>query len=181
MLVLGLDLSLGATGVALLDTGPGVIATATIKSKPCTGVANTVERLNKISDRIMAWVAQGLGDQWYVHLAVIEAPAFSQGNGMAHERGGLWWMVADKLAERRIPTMAVEPNVRAKYATGNGRSGKDEVMLATAKRYPYAPIADNNMADAVLLAAMGARLLGHPVESTLPVANLAAMKTLLLP
>ena len=80
-----------------------------------------------------------------------------------------------------VPVLPVPPSCRAKYATGKGNAGKDEVLLAVARRYPHAPVGGNDEADALVLAAMGARLLGEPVEDSLPKAHLDALAKLALP
>src|SRR5690606_34094716 len=97
-------------------------------------------------------------------LIVMEAPAFSKNNGMAHERAGLWWKIYEAVTGYSVHVLVVKPNLRAKYATGRGNAGKDEVMLAASRRYPDAEITNNNEADAVALAAMGARLMAEPVD-----------------
>ena len=62
------------------------------------------------------------------------------------------------------------------YGTGKGNAGKDEVMLATARRYTnQAEVANNDQADALVLAAMGARHLGAPIEESLPQSHLRAL------
>ncbi len=59
--------------------------------------------------------------------------------------------------------VAVPPNLRAKYATGRGNAGKDEVLLAVAHRWTHVCQPDgNDTADALVLASMGADHLGHP-------------------
>lgn len=210
MLILGIDPSLTATGAALLDidTDPHdrsrIFEVITIRSKPQgTTVPDTVTRLGSIAARLRSWHEELRFDHMAViaaheedgraldvhevpvrepvDLAVIEAPAFSRNEGMSHERAGLWWLIAGQLVSAAIPVLVVKPNLRAKYATGNGRAGKDEVMLAVSKRYPSADIANNNEADAVTLAAMGARLAGHPIEDRLAAKHLAAMNTLVMP
>jgi crossover junction endodeoxyribonuclease RuvC len=49
------------------------------------------------------------------------------------------------------------------------------VLAAVVRRYPHTDVTGNDLADALVLAAMGARRLGFPIETSLPVANLAAM------
>ena len=49
------------------------------------------------------------------------------------------------------------------------------MLLAVAKRYPHVDVQDNNQADALVLAAIGARLAGHPIEDGLPKANVEAL------
>ena len=85
------------------------------------------------------------------------------------------------LAASGVEVLPVPPAVRAKYATGKGNAGKDEVLLAASRRYPHAPIVGNDDADAVVLAAIGARMLGEPIEDSLPKTHLDALARLSLP
>lgn len=182
-MIIGIDPSLQSTGLAVL--GPSQIdpywAVRTIRSAapvapPDSDMAQ-LRRMEKIVGQLRRAIEEltcGVKPTYFV----IEAPAFSKNVGMAHERAGLWWMIYQMAAGwGHTPILVVKPNLRAKYATGNGNAGKDEVMLATSRRYPEAPISNNNEADTVVLAAMGARMLGVPVDK-LPLTHLDAMKTL---
>lgn len=151
---------------------------STVRSSPVPGgdSAGMMLRIQTITYTVRAQILE----DWKipnVDVIVIEAPAFSKNNGMSHERAGLWWHIYGMLTEFGCRILVVKPNVRAKYATGRGTAGKDEVMLAVPKRYPTAPITNNNECDAVVLAAMGARYAECPIETTLPAAHLSAMKT----
>jgi len=174
MIVAGIDPSLTATGVAVLDTDGPVWAVGTVKSTPPKN-ADAAAQLTRIQLLVRSVELRLL--EHPLDLAVIEAPAFSKNNGMAHERAGLWWMLFQMLMEQGCRVLVVKPNVRAKYATGKGNAGKDEVMLAVSRRYADCLISNNNEADAVVLAAMGARHGGDPVESQLPQLHQAAMRT----
>ena len=105
---------------------------------------------------------------------VVEQPAYSQTGGSHHDRSGLWWLIVATLREWGFDVVEVTPGGVKKYATGKGNASKDQVLAAVVKRYPQADITDNNIADAWVLAAMGARALGYEVDS-LPQVNLAAM------
>lgn len=175
--VLGIDPSLSSTGWALASAGlygdPGWTR-GTIKTKPVSTHPLTLLRF----DEILSALDAALGPL-QPNLAVIEGPAFAQSNGKSHERAGLWWAIYNHIArERSISTLVIGPTLRSKYATGRGNAGKDEVMLAVAKRYPEANVSNNNEADAVALAAMGARWLGKEFDKV-PLAHEAAMKTLI--
>ena len=176
MLVVGIDPSLTATGVALLQVESALCTVHTVTSRPVRSAVPaelaTIKRMNSIRDRVETLITSR------PTLIVIEAPAFSKNNGMAHERAGLWWKLYEMTAEISSGfVVVVKPNVRAKYATGKGNAGKDEVLLAVSRRYPDIQVTNNNEADAVVLAAMGARLKGNPIEPGLPAAHLSAMKT----
>jgi crossover junction endodeoxyribonuclease RuvC len=75
----------------------------------------------------------------------------------------------------------VPPATLKTYATGKGNASKDAVLAAVVKRYPGWAVTGNDVADAVVLMAMGARLLGHPLESSLPQSHLRALDKLTLP
>lgn len=169
--VIGLDLSLTGTGVALAHKGI-VFDTDCIKTtgKKGDNLAERLARLELIRVTIMerAWGIEP-------DLAVIEAPSYGSKFGSQHDRSGLWWLVVKSLGDAGVPVATVSPNGRAKYGTGKGNAPKDEVLAAVVRNYPNVAVDNNNVADAVLLAAMGARHLGKPVEASLPKPNLAAM------
>jgi crossover junction endodeoxyribonuclease RuvC len=71
------------------------------------------------------------------------------------------------------PYAVVTPQQLKKYATGYGSGkncGKDKVLAAAIRRYPMAEVDGNDVADALVLAAMGADHLGCPL-ATVPQAN----------
>jgi crossover junction endodeoxyribonuclease RuvC len=145
--VVGVDLSLTATGVA---TEAGV---QTITSSGKAGASLRVRRarLNEIALAVTDIVESAPTTS----LVVIEAPAFSRTTGHQHDRSGLWWLVVDQLLGAGHLVAEVAPTARAKYATGKGNAGKDAVLLAVARRYPGVLVEDNNQADALILRAMG--------------------------
>jgi crossover junction endodeoxyribonuclease RuvC len=163
--VLGIDLSLTSTGLALANFGT-ITWTAAVKTGPSgNAIDDRVLRLRDIRNQVESAVMRYLPD-----LAVIEAPSFGSAHGAAHERSGLWWLVADMLYLRHVTTVQISPKQRAMYGTGNGNADKKNVHAAVKATYgrPDLPIATNDEADAVLLAAMGSRWRGKPVESALP-------------
>lgn len=171
--VLGIDLSLTSTGLALVENAR-VEWTGTVKTTGKRGddlTARTM-RLRDIRNRIEASVMR-----YEPVLAVVEAPSFGSQHGSAHDRSGLWWAIVDMLYLRSVPVAQVTPKQRAKYATGNGNSQKPEVHKITQLQYAREdlPIKTNDEADAVLLAAMGSRHLDSPVEVVTP-AQIAAME-----
>jgi crossover junction endodeoxyribonuclease RuvC len=177
VIIIGLDTSLTATGVAVLQPEPvPQCAVYTIAVKPTTESspeAAELRRMRSIVARIDA-LDSGPGPS----LVAMEGPSLASRNGKAHERAGLWWLVYEHVTEVwQVPVVVIRPTARAKYATGSGNAGKDQVMLAAARRYPDFPITNNNEADAVILAAMGARLLGAPIDR-LPAKHLEPIKNL---
>jgi crossover junction endodeoxyribonuclease RuvC len=170
--VVGLDLSLTSTGVAILaDPSPFLFTAAAGPS--AKDVPSRLDRLATLASDIVERVAAL--ERW-PHLVVVEAPAFSRTTSQRHEGSGLWWLtVRELVAEYGLDVVEVSPTARARYAAGKGNASKDTVLAATIRRYPWADITGNDTADALVLAAMGRRWLGHPVEDSLPQTHLAAM------
>lgn len=169
MKIVGIDLSLSSTGIAVAWPEDGVAQVDHIRTKP---TADTLparwNRLRDITDEAMAWVDNA-------DLVVVEGLAYASKSPHATERAGLWWMLANRLLHNDYPVAVVPPTSRAKYATGKGNAGKDTVLAAVVRRYPDVEVTSNDEADALILAAMGARSLGHPIETDLPLAHLDAM------
>lgn len=168
--VIGLDLSLTATGLAVIDgyNGSGTGSTQVVSAeRGQTGH----RRLAYLSGYILG-VAEGYEE---IPLVVVEGPSFGSTAGQRghHERAGLWWLVTQQLWQARIPTAVVPPASLKRFATGKGNANKDQVLLATARRFPYF-VGGNDEADALWLAAMGADHLGHPIVA-MPEAHRAAL------
>lgn len=183
--VIGLDLSLTATGLAEVQDGE-VVTTYRVKSagKKDDNLAAREERLSSLADQIIEWVLEGDDPD----LVVIESPAYGAKFGSPHDRSGLWWMVVKALRREGFPIATVAPMSRAKYGTGRGNARKPDVLEAVRVNYgPYVAspygIPDDNVADAILLAAMGARILGDPVtcEGDLPKAQLDSLDKVAMP
>lgn len=169
--IVGLDLSLTATGVAMLAGERTITKTIRSKGKADDGLATRALRLHNLSLDILHIAATG-------DVVIIEQPAYGQTGGSHHDRSGLWWLVMDGLtvdAERELFAEVTPQGVKM-YATGKGNASKSEVLAAVIKRYPQADVANDNEADALVLAAIGARLAGAPVEDSLPATHLRAME-----
>lgn len=140
-LVIGLDLSLVATGIAHM-TPVGVVTDLV------TANGTGLLRLRRLAFTIRELCTSAA-------LVCIEGPAYHQGTGAGyHERAGLHWLVLDRLWKTSTPVAVVGPSVLKQYATGKGNSGKDAMVLAAARRFPTFD-GDNNQADALWLAALG--------------------------
>lgn len=166
--VVGLDLSLTGTGVAIIDEHETVTRIVRSKGEKGATLADRSRRLDMLARRITYLVPIGA-------LVVVEQPAYSQTGGSHHDRSGLWWLIVHELSNAGWDVAEVTPGGLKKYATGKGNAPKDAVLAAVVKRYPDIDITDNNVADAVVLAAMGARHVGTPIEASLPLANIAAL------
>lgn len=190
LIVGGFDLSLTGSGTAYLDTDSTTWTAQLHKSKPGARHAtpghkgrkrdmgifpiwDRTTRIALVASSILASVPDDLD------LAIIEAPAFSRIGGFQHERSGLFWIVATTLAAV-CQVVEVAPTGRALYATGSGAADKKAVVAAAVPRYRL-PFTNDNMVDAAVLATMGARAAGHPLEMSLPASNLSAMNGVLWP
>lgn len=164
----GIDLSLTGTGVAIF--GAGGWSTTLIRSKgaAAASLAERAERLERIADQVLQLVPLDA-------LAVIEQPAYSKTMGSMHDRSGLWWSIVGRLHADGVAVAEVPPSTLKKFATGAGNAGKDAVIAAVVRRFPDLDVIDNNVADAVFLAAMGARQLGHLTEQSYPANNLDSL------
>lgn len=167
--IVGLDLSLTSTGLCRIDVHahPSIgnmpiidsIVTATVTSKPTADKSYRAmsQRIEKITEAI-GYALES------VDLAVIEGPAFGAKGAHTHSRDWLWGRVYDTARDMGITTVIVTPNQRCKYATGKGNAPKDAVLAAAIKRWPTVDVGGNDQADALVLAAIGARSLGLPVD-----------------
>lgn len=173
MIVVGLDLSLTSTGVARIwiDNDPAapphtLVDRITSSGKEDATLLQRDTRLLRLRKQITALALPA-------DLAVIEAPAYSRTAGSQHDRSGLWWSVVRNLLMNDVPVVEVPPTTRARYACGKA-AAKDAVLAAVVRRYADVDVTGNDEADALVLAAMGARHLGHPIDDV-PKTHLAAM------
>jgi Holliday junction resolvasome RuvABC endonuclease subunit len=160
--VLGLDLSLTATGVAQLysdEHGTEPPVTSSICTKP-TGplITERRDRIHYITDTI-AHLADG------AQLVVVEGPSLGSRDGHIWDRAGLWWTVAHRLTHAGIPIVEIPPTVLKKFATGKGNAVKTAVAAAITRLWPTVEPRNDNEFDALALATMGAQHLGIDVPT----------------
>lgn len=172
MKVLGLDLSLSETGLAV-GTGDGAV-TSMFRTvghrKPPPTYEQREARLDLIVDHVSLFLVGG------TDLVVLEGPSYGSSGGDAFDRAGLWWAVRRVAARRTLPVVIVPPKTRAMYATGRGDADKAAVLAAVAVLYPDVDVSGHNEGDALVLAAIGLRRLGSPLERTpLPTRSLSAL------
>lgn len=153
--VVGLDLSLTATGIATPE-GQRTIGT---KARGC-------ERLIELRDTIRK--ACELAD-----LVAVEGYSFGSRNSHAHALGELGGVVRVALHVASVPFVEVPPSSLKKFATGKGNAGKEEVLASAIRRLGYEGH-DNNEADALWLRAMGMDALGCPLVA-MPESHRAAL------
>lgn len=179
--VVGIDLSLTSTGLCLVEER-GIAQVHRVQTKTAgSDIKARNDRLEEIADAVLAFVGEA-GQSHAPDLVVIEAPSYGSQHGHQHDRSGLWWRVVDWLLQDGFPLALVSPQGRAKYATGKGNSPKKMVETNVRQRYAMHDVAwpsrgkADDVADAILLAAMGTRWLGKPLKyERLGKANVAAL------
>lgn len=169
----GIDPSLTRTGVAIIDTNldEPVFSVASFSSPACSSsIEDRNNRLRELTDKIHNFIYK---DFWPTKVA-IEGPAHSSSVGKMWDRSGLWWyLINDMIYDTDI--IEIPPTTRAKYATGKGNAGKDEVILSIARTYTMFDLTNNDEADAIALVSMLARLHGEPIDGDLPKNKLEAL------
>ena len=165
MRVLGIDPSLTSTGLALVEDGQ-VRSLVRVRSKL------------KGHRRVEQIVAETLHLARQADYVGIEGTAMHAKGSSVVQIFGLWGVLTHALwvARPRDPYYVVTPSGRCKYATGKGNADKDQVLAAVIRRYTDADVTGNDVADALVIAAMGSRQYGHPMEATLPEVNLKALE-----
>lgn len=144
--VIGLDLSITATGAAFYGDPPTTIA-------PTKGLAGD-DRLVSVRDQVMRFVAPSMAP-----LVVIEGPVLRSQAAIA--LGLLHGVIRAALMDEGVPYVLVPPATLKKYATGKGNAGKPEMAVALYKRAGL-ELGDDNQVDAAWLRYMGLDALGAP-------------------
>jgi hypothetical protein len=154
--VVGLDLSLTATGIA---SNLGWCMTVGAKDITKLPAWDRSDALEALADEILLQA----GDP---ALVLAEQVDTYRAYGGASERAGLFWYVARRLRARGTPFAEVPSGVLKTYALGKGQGKKSAVIDAVARRWPnFETGGDDNMCDATVLAAMGADYLGQPLAA----------------
>ena len=162
--ILGIDPSLTSTGLALVEGGQ-VLQTERIRSRN-----KGHERIDDILVGIQDIIAGGPKP-----IVGIEGCAFSAKGSAIVQIFGLWGIITHQLHRWGMDYYVIPPTSRMLYGAGSGRASKDEVLAAVVRRYLDVDVTGNDVADALIVAAMGARHYGEPLEPSMPAANLKAM------
>ena len=157
MIVAGLDLSLTCTGVTVVRDGWADLHQVRSATPAVSDVLSVWERIRYSAIRVVRLVPEG-------SLVVVEWASYASKFGQPDERNAHRWLVAGTLAQRGCQVVKASPKTRAKYATDDGNADKAAVLRAMRGRFPNLRIPDDNVADSLALAAMGARHLGEPID-----------------
>jgi crossover junction endodeoxyribonuclease RuvC len=165
--VIGLDLSLKATGLAATHSSDGQprLFTETIYTDISPTRTNIIDhpRVHQVFSRVAKAV------ECRPDLVVIEKPLIVARTGDVPIRlAELHGLVKHWLYARSIAYVDVDPKHVKQYATGRGNAVKEEVLAAMLARYSpdsacNVKIGDHNAADALSLLAMGLDANGQPL------------------
>jgi hypothetical protein len=171
-LAIGIDHSLSDSGVAVFIEGEDLPrlrnCTASAPKDPTT--EEELHRLQFMASQVYRTVVRYVepGDS---ALIIFEGPAQGMTTGKPHERGGLFWMLANALhsfpgVEARITQ--VPPATLKKYWAGSGAAKKAEMVRYSRIRYPDLIVKNDNTSDALTLGHMGATHLQFPMTPRTP-------------
>lgn len=143
MKIVGLDLSLVATGIAT-ENGAEVLRYRMPSDANDYDRAHRLKHLGILVDRLTR----------DADVVVMEGHSFNSKNTHAHSLGELHGVVKVTLLQRGVPLQIIPPASLKKFATGKGNADKN-LMLATAIRDLGYAGSDHNEADALFLQWMG--------------------------
>lgn len=175
--VLGLDLSLTGPGIAAISEPwfPGdvpLMKATTLSRVPTTSRARG-QVMADAAERI-ARAARDMVPRALYPIAVAEALLLQSGTGKAPERAAFWWMVRAELERMGVPVVSVHPTSRRSIVMDDAaraelnampkaertKRGKAVGLESARRRYPAIVLADDNAADALVCAEVGARAVG---------------------
>lgn len=164
-MIIGLDLSLTATGIAWCNDDDHATTTLRPPSKMRGG-----ERLHWIIGQI---ARRGLFEADMV--LVEELPTYGQHGNTATKMAELHGVVKYEMFRQcgRTPTMVIASQLKT-LATGAGNSKKVAVLIAARERLRYQGD-DDNQADALWLLQLGLHHVGHPAAVKLPASHMRAL------
>lgn len=159
--VIGLDLSLTRTGIAIYRDGQ--MLTTSTQSTPEGGKSYDARnrRIVSLTLSIMRWIRANTDG---IDLAVIEGPILhGPQTGSFFDRAQLWGFVYSQLRSTawRVPVAVVNNQTLKAWATGKaGPTATKDAMLSAAREY-WPRIPNHDEADSSWLACLGAAQLGE--------------------
>jgi Holliday junction resolvasome RuvABC endonuclease subunit len=147
-IIAGVDPALDVTGIVIYRPDDGLY-----KSHTIAGNGKGPARLVGIRNEILSLVKSA-------DLVAIEDYFFSEKYGNASELGELHGVIKVGLYEADRRFIKVPPIYLKRYATGDSKAKKDQIMLAAYKRWGV-DFATNHECDAFVLAKIGAAVIGY--------------------
>lgn len=182
--VVGVDASIASTGLVVLSERAQ--AFHRVQTKPRG--EDVMSRIERMRESVVATVRRIepilLGAQVDVDVVVIEMPAFGKNNSGTHQLAGHWWLMVHALA-KYAPVAQVATGTLKKFATGDGSSSKEAVHAAAVAAFPHSVPegfkAGNDVADASVLASMGAAWLGFEFGGVFASSGMASVQSVRWP
>lgn len=160
--VAGIDPSLTATGVAVLRPPAGAETPnrPTLHTLGETGRkgAPTTERAARIDRQVRRVLAAVPASTSLVVVELLDT--FMPGRGALTDRIGLWWALVRAIGRAGVPLAVVHTGTLKSWATGDGKADKTAMVAAMRELWPTATVRNDNEADALALATLGAQRLG---------------------
>lgn len=154
-MIVGVDMSLTGTGVAMLDDG--TMTTTRVESTGHTNdsLNKRFERQTILTDRVLE-LCRG------ADFVVIETLFTAKNAGALIDRAGLWWRIIGSLTMWSIPVVPVTGSQGKKFLTGSGNADKGTMVRWAGKLWPeWVPSSKSKIedeADAIALASIGLAL-----------------------
>ena len=156
--IIGIDPSLTATGVVILEDGK-IKDQLLIKTKPSGD--HPIKELNRLFE-----IRRSLPKMEDDDVCIMEGIAFMARNTSALiQLSALNYFIREKLYLDGIKFIVVPPTVLKKFISGKGNSPKELIILEIFKRYGVT-FNDNNLADAYALARIGTGLMDSTTKLT---------------
>lgn len=183
-IVCGIDPSLTSTGIAILRGGRPVLLRSVGTTPDVKDWDHRVRRITRQCWNVVRLIERkGRPD-----LAMVEAPLTFDTGGDAYDRYALFVELMRHLQHWGTPTAVVNNLTRCKWATGKGGKSSKEITRAQHKREvleavrktwePWAAhITNDDIADGLTLAEIGARGAGDPLHFPPAPRHIRAMQT----
>lgn len=172
-MIVGVDLSLAATGIGIVTERVGRPALAAVEEfktvLKCTGSANKAGHPTEcVADRVVRSRTIA-ADVWHyartAELVVIEGLFVGPNAGKLIDRAATWMRIADRCVAANIPLAVVAPTALKKPITGTGGASKTEMASALLRLWPDVTLKTDNEIDALACAHLGAVALGWDVPT----------------
>lgn len=172
--IVGVDLSLTATGVAVISqriSKPPIAGVQEFSTKlVCTGPINP--KTNKPTEVLRDRVARSreiAADVWRyaasADLVVIEGLFTGKTAGKLIDRAATWMRIVDRCVAADVPIAVIAPTALKLPIGGAGTASKTEMISALIRLYPTLVLKSDNEVDALACAHLGAVALDWDVPT----------------
>lgn len=150
--ITGVDLSLTSTGVAILRPEGWVWCNPKTTGHRHDPWNKKTTRIHGLIQEIAARIPANC-------LLVVEGPSFNSISTSAWERAALFYGILQAGIEKNCALGIVPPTVLKQWATGAGNTSKQPI-IDIAQQFTSTPMPNDDVADATILALMGAHRMG---------------------